>query len=141
MRFYALASLAVFFIATPVCAETQTRCGWLNNPTPNNFWLDDAEASWLVSMQGGIDGAFFLDEHDPVRIAESQRQDAVQDHLPNFQKNKTYWVYSNVGSYGFGCACLTGSFDEENHVVMALSHSKPLPLSRCYSDKNLPRPD
>jgi intracellular septation protein len=47
----------------------------------------------------------------------------------------------NVGSYGFGCACLTGSFDKARQVVMAVKHSKPLPLAKCYADKKLPKPE
>lgn len=142
MRSAAFAFFVVSCIATSVFAASETRCGWFDNPTPNNMSLVDAEASWTISVQGGIDSAFFLDDNDPKRIAEVNRQDAVQNHLPNFPwEDKAYWASRNVGSYGFGCACLTGSFDKARQVVMAVKHSKPLPLAKCYADKKLPKPE
>ena len=36
---------------SPVLAEE--RCGWLENPTPGNWWLKDAHAFWIIATQGG----------------------------------------------------------------------------------------
>jgi hypothetical protein len=53
--------LAILFIAliavasSAVAAEpkTQTLCGWFQNPTPGNAWLQDRSAEWVVGIQGG----------------------------------------------------------------------------------------
>ena len=36
---------------TPAGAER--RCGWLANPTPANYWLNDRDGEWTLSAQGG----------------------------------------------------------------------------------------
>jgi hypothetical protein len=33
----------------------ETRCGWLHNPTPRNWYLIDKDGSWVISMQGGYE--------------------------------------------------------------------------------------
>src|SRR5208283_1353890 len=34
-------------------ALAEERCGWLENPTPGNWWLKDAHGLWIISAQGG----------------------------------------------------------------------------------------
>ena len=38
-------------IASPEAAER--RCGWLQNPTPSNWWLEDKDGVWVLATQGG----------------------------------------------------------------------------------------
>ncbi|HZZ21159.1 MAG TPA: DUF4087 domain-containing protein [Roseiarcus sp.] len=46
-------AIALVF-AAPLCAAVaEERCGWLENPTPGNWWLRDARALWAISAQGG----------------------------------------------------------------------------------------
>ncbi len=46
---FALLALA----ATVAMAEAaETRCGWLQNPTPANWWLDDSEGTCTLMTQG-----------------------------------------------------------------------------------------
>ncbi|WP_010650712.1 DUF4087 domain-containing protein, partial [Vibrio campbellii] len=33
-------------------AAEETRCGWLENPSPANMWLIDRDGSWDISVQG-----------------------------------------------------------------------------------------
>ena len=34
-------------------APFETRCGWFQNPTPANIWLDDRDGEWIIGVQGG----------------------------------------------------------------------------------------
>ncbi|MCZ8486886.1 DUF4087 domain-containing protein [Vibrio lentus] len=29
----------------------ETRCGWLENPSPANMWLIDRDGTWNISVQ------------------------------------------------------------------------------------------
>jgi len=91
-----------------------TRCGWFDNPSPGNADLLDAGGSWSVAQQGG---------HQ------------AQGQWPSFPASK--WVRTGVGSYGYGCACLTGRFDADSQDVLAITRSRAQPLSACRSDKAL----
>lgn len=110
--------------ALPATAAEQTRCGWLGNPTPANWFLDDADGVWTLSVQGGwvADGFYDLPPGDPALVDE--------------------WVSSNGepgrSSYGYGCACVTGMFDAATGHVLSASAMETLRLSRCRADPNLP---
>lgn len=91
-----------------------TQCGWFDNSSPGNADLLDAGGSWSIAQQGG---------HQ------------AQGQWPSFSANK--WVRTGVGSYGYGCACLTGRFDVDSQNVLAITRSRALPLSACRSDKAL----
>ena len=38
----------------------ETRCGWLANPTPANYWFYDKDGEWTIGEQGGY-GFFKLE--------------------------------------------------------------------------------
>ena len=115
---------AMVCVAWPAGAAEQTRCGWLGNPTPANWWLDDADGSWTISAQGGwhAEGFFDLPMPDP----------ALDDE----------WVSSNGepgrSYYGHGCACLVGRFDGSDGRVLSVASMRELPLARCRADAALP---
>jgi hypothetical protein len=46
-----ISGLSIF--ALPANAA-ETRCGWLQNPTPANWWLTDRDGTWTISAQGDI---------------------------------------------------------------------------------------
>jgi hypothetical protein len=48
----AIPLLVLALLAAPQSAP-QTRCGWLQNPTPANWWLIDRDGEWLIGAQGG----------------------------------------------------------------------------------------
>ncbi|CAK7256682.1 protein of unknown function [Shinella sp. WSC3-e] len=55
----------------------ETRCGWLQNPTPANWWLDDSEGTWTLMTQGaGNEPAGFdrIPRHFRRRLCAHQRQ-------------------------------------------------------------------
>lgn len=95
----------------------QTRCGWLSNPTPANFWLDDKDGQWIIGTQGG--------------------RQAKGNYPPNFKKSQ--WVKTN-GNYGYGCACVRGTFDSETKQVISVKRASARSLSTCRKDKALKEP-
>jgi hypothetical protein len=94
------------------------RCGWLSNPTPANWWLTDSEDQWILGTQGA-DQAPGMDEMPDMSTAG--------------------WVETN-GHYGYGCACMTISYDPASQRVTRVANAKPKPLKQCRADKALPRP-
>ena len=100
-------------------AKFETRCGWLSNPTPANVWLFDRDGRWIIGTQGGY-------------------QMAGEDWaLPDFKKGQ--WVRTNVGDYGYGCACLRLRVNKETHEVMEIESSRTRSLSVCRRDRSLRR--
>ncbi|WP_428627230.1 DUF4087 domain-containing protein [Sphingopyxis sp.] len=100
-------------------AKTEKRCGWLDNPTPANWWLTDAAGQWTIGTQGGY-------------------QAPGLNSLPDMRAKG--WVETN-GSYGYGCACMQVTTDESTGRITRIHSATPLPIKRCTADKKLPRPD
>ena len=100
----------------PVLAEE--RCGWLENPTPGNWWLKDAHALWIIATQGGpsAQGIEKLARPTPDRFVAAN------------------------GQYGYWCACLSGSFDVHAQALTRIDKASTSPLSVCRDDKALPAP-
>ena len=109
-----LSGLSIF--ALPANA-IETRCGWLQNPTPANWWLQDRHGSWTISVQGGY-------------------QARGMDNIPNI--NESQYVRTN-GNYGYACACLRVSTDRKQMRITRIVSGKQLPLSTCRQDPNLPK--
>ncbi len=98
------------------------RCGWYANPTPGNHWLTDRDATWTLSTQGGPEVPGWMD---------------LPAEAFAFEAGAT-WVETN-GSYGYGCACVTGTFGTPAEgEVLRVTDMETLPLSRCERDPNLP---
>ncbi len=108
--------LSVLLSAAPFAATAETRCGWIVNPTPGNWWLNDADGAWTLMTQGseGVPG---------------------MDLLPDFTASGE-WIEVN-GSYGYGCACMEVQTDGVE-TVYAILAVRQLPLSRCEADPALP---
>lgn len=111
--------LAFLLAAGPALAET--RCGWIQNPTPGNWWLTDAQGEWTIGTQGGA-------------------QAEGMDLLPDFTAGE--WVVTNGSSYGYGCACLEVTTERGNgQTITAIMDVDQLPLKRCTADSALPSPN
>ena len=109
----------VFAVLSASAAAAETRCGWILNPTPANWSLQDGQAEWIISTQGGEE-------------AEGM------DKLPDFTEGE--WVITNGSSYGFGCACMevrTKAGDPPR--ITRIRSVKQLPLKKCQADGSLPR--
>jgi hypothetical protein len=98
--------------------KTEKRCGWIDNPTPANWWLTDAVGQWIIGLQGGY-------------------QAPGLDNLPDMRTRG--WVETN-GSYGYGCGCMTVTTDKNSGRIARIYSATPLPIKRCIADKKLPRP-
>jgi len=111
-----IVSLVALAPLRPALAEE--RCGWLENPTPGNWWLKDARGLWIISAQGGpyAEGVEKLPEPAPDRFVETN------------------------GNYGYSCGCVSGTFDDHAERMTRLDASRVLPLSVCRGDKALPAP-
>jgi hypothetical protein len=102
----------------PAGGPGQRRCGWLMNPTPGNWWLFDGHGEWILGTQG----------NEPTP--------GIED-MPDM--STAGWVETN-GHYGYGCACMTISFDPATRRVTKVANAKPKPLKQCRADKALPKP-
>lgn len=112
------AALAAFpAIAAAPGPAAERRCGWLQNPTPANWWLVDRDGEWTMSVQGGP-------------WAEGM------DNLPDMSTRG--WVRTN-GNYGYGCACMTVVTNRAQHRITRIVSATPLPLRQCRADRRLPR--
>lgn len=98
-------------------APFETRCGWFQNPTPANIWLDDRDGEWIIGVQGG-----YQVENDW--------------EWPAFKKGQ--WVETN-GHHGYGCACMRLRVDHESRHVLEIKSSTARPLSACRKDPHLKR--
>ncbi|MET4163885.1 hypothetical protein ABIE61_003751 [Marinobacterium sp. MBR-111] len=114
MRFL-IVILGMFSALTAIAEET--RCGWLENPSPANMWLIDRDGSWDISVQGTPN---ILD-------------DKSMELLYQATVNEKEFVRTNQ-NYGFSCACLTVDLDKEKKLIIAIYESKQLPLKKCLED-------
>ncbi len=97
----------------------ETRCGWLQNPTPGNWWLDDSDGMWIMRSQGDEDGPPGMDIIPDV----SQRE----------------YVATN-GYYGYACACMSVETDSSEMKITEILSFRQLPLSKCDNDASLAAP-
>lgn len=111
----AAALLMAAVTAAPAFAEN--RCGWLNNPTPGNWWLADADGEWTIAVQGNY-------------------QAPGMDNISDMQEGQ--WVAAN-GNYGYACFCLDVDTDGQGAITYIYS-SRQLRLSKCRRDPALEEP-
>ena len=96
---------------------SEQRCGWLSNPTPGNYWLEDRQGQWVMSSQGGY-------------------RAPGMDKMPDMTTRG--WVRTN-GNYGYGCGCMQVRTDRRSGRVTQLYSARPVPLAQCRRDRQLPR--
>jgi Protein of unknown function (DUF4087) len=104
-------------LAAPAFGD-ERRCGWLENPTPGNWFLKDRRGLWIISAQGG-----------PFAQGVEKLPEPVAGRF----------VVTN-GRYGYSCACLIGTFDAHAQAVTRIDLSRTSPLYVCRNDKALPPP-
>ena len=97
----------------------QWRCGWLSNPTPSNIWLQDRDGEWLIAPQGVY-------------------QTPGDWPWPDFKQSE--WIETNVGSYGYGCACLKMQVNPKTRRVLAIKQAYSKPLRACRQEPRLKEP-
>lgn len=127
MRMHAIAILlAAATLSTPALAR-ENRCGWIQNPTPGNYWLDDRDGTWLLMTQGG--------DTEPLGM----------ENMPDLSAGD--FVRTN-GYYGYACGCMqveteinSDSQDTSAGRITAIYSVKQLPIVKCTADKTLPKPE
>ena len=95
----------------------ETRCGWLQNPTPGNIWFYDREAEWTIGVQGGY-------------------QVPGDWPWPEFKSGQ--WVRTN-GNYGYGCVCFQLRVNKKDFKVLEIKRASARPLAVCRKDPSLKR--
>ncbi len=98
--------------------DISLRCGWFDNPSPSNAWLNDKDGEWTVSIQGG---------HQ------------AKGKWPSF--NRSQWVKTGTGSYGYGCTCMKVRANAESQEIKQIISATVKPLSVCRQDKALKEPE
>lgn len=110
--------LLAALLAIPMgVAASEQRCGWLENPSPGNVWLIDADADWTISTQG----IGFKDE-------------ASIDRMPRIDEKEHVRTNRN---YGFSCVCLKVDTDPETAEILKVYEGRQLLLKRCLEDPRL----
>ena len=102
-------------VTTEAGAGLETRCGWLDNPTPGNMWLHDRDGEWTIGEQGG----YQIEEDWP---------------WPVFKPDE--WVKTN-GNYGYGCVCMSAKVDYKTHQILQIKSARSRPLAACRQDPAL----
>ena len=115
-----LCTLLALLATAPLAQAAETRCGWLQNPTPGNWWLDDADASWTLMTQGG--------GYEPEGM----------DIIPDISEGD--YARTN-GNYGYACACMTVETDAGEGRIVAIKSFRQLPISQCANDPALSAPE
>lgn len=122
-----LIASASLLAATPLVAAPENRCGWIQNPTPGNYWLDDRDGTWIITTQGMDD--------EPLG-------------MENFPDISTGDYVAVNGSYGYTCGCITAETTRETDRqssatgrITAVYSVKLLPLNKCLADRKLPKPE
>ncbi|NKK00184.1 DUF4087 domain-containing protein [Rhizobium leguminosarum bv. viciae] len=113
---------AVITTALTIAANAQaaeTRCGWIENPTPANWWLEDAENTWTIMTQGDD-------------VGEVEGMELISDI------SEHEYVRTN-GNYGYACACMSVETDGKERITKILSF-RQLKLAKCRADKALKFP-
>lgn len=123
----AAAILAILLPLATVSAPSQAlakkpagelRCGWLQNPSPGNWWLFDNAGEWTVGMQGGF-------------------QARGLDKTPDLTERD--WVVTNGSSYGYGCVCMRVETDSKQRRITRIHSLTQKPIKVCRSDRKLPK--
>lgn len=97
----------------------ELRCGWLQNPSPGNWWLFDNAGEWTIGTQGGF-------------------QARGLDEVPDLTERD--WKVTNGSSYGYGCVCMRVETDAKQRRITRIHSVKQKPLKVCLADKKLPKP-
>ena len=100
-------------------ARAETRCGWLANPTPGNWWLTDRDRTWTIATQG------------------SSRRAQNMELIPDISAKSKQYVKVN-GNYGYACACMDVVTNPKQSSITLIKSFEQLNLALCRNDQSLP---
>jgi hypothetical protein len=113
----AVLAAAVIVTLSASFAQAENRCGWVNNPTPGNWWLTDADGQWTMMTQGSY---------------EANGMDNIGDISAGD------YVATN-GNYGYACGCMEVDTDGQGAITDIYSF-RQLPIGKCENDGALSAP-
>ncbi len=113
---FTITTFLLITILPGLTAAAEKRCGWVDNPTPGNWWITDKDDTWFINTQG----KFQIDEQSMQHLNPSTKD----------------YVKTN-GNYGYYCACLTVDVDKSKKRVVKIYEATQLPISRCENDAAL----
>ena len=114
----ALLAVAACLLLPSLALAAEMRCGWLDNPTPRNWWLEDSEKTWTLMTQ------------DPDRPEGPEGMELVPD------LTEGEFVEVNGSSYGYACVCMSVETDGDERITKILS-VRQLQIAQCNNDKAL----
>lgn len=117
MKRVTLASAMIVLFSASVAQAAENRCGWINNPTPGNWWLTDAEGRWTIMAQGSYEAGGM------ENIGDISAGDYVATN----------------GSYGHACGCMKVDTDGQGTIARIYSF-RQLPIAKCENDGALSSP-
>ena len=99
-------------------ASAEYRCGWLDNPAPDQYQFIDKEATWTIMTRGGY-----------------QLPASSMKNLPQKQPNE--FVRTN-GTFGYSCSCMSVTTDARQKRILSIVYKgKQVLLKRCLEDKTI----
>ncbi len=114
------------FIAVTCLISTETfaggpltRCGWVSNPTPGNWYLSDSDGDWTLATQGGDQEAMGMDVIGDISAGDYE---------------------ATNGNYGYACGCMKVRDDPSSMRILEVFSFRQSRLSKCANDPNLPSP-
>ena len=119
MKKMLLAALLTLGAMSATADAAENRCGWLQNPTPGNWWLEDDGGTWTMMTQGGGEEPEGFDRIPDISVGD--------------------YVRTN-GNYGYACACMKVETDDADGSITEILSFKQLALSKCENDENLSDP-
>lgn len=117
MKRVALASAVIVLLGASLAQASENRCGWINNPTPGNWWLTDADGQWTIMTQGSYE-AGGMDNIGDISAGD--------------------YVATN-GNYGYACGCMQVDTDGRGAITDIYSF-RQLPIGKCENDGALSSP-
>ena len=106
-------------LAGATAASAEMRCGWVENPTPGNYYLSDRDGRWEISAQGGY---------------EAEGMDKIGDLSAGDYR-------ATNGNYGYACGCATVKSDADSQRIVVIDAFMQKTLADCEADPNLMLPD
>lgn len=107
-----LAAGFITILLSGAAQASENRCGWVQNPTPGNWWLTDADGQWTIMAQGSYEASGM------ENIGDISAGDYV----------------ANNGNYGYACGCMQVDTDGQGAITQIYSF-RQLRISKCANER------
>jgi hypothetical protein len=88
-------------------------CGWWDNGSPGNVWLNDRGGQWTIAIQGTYE---------------------ARGDWPAFKPGQQVPLYD---PHGYGCACITARVDRASRFVYSFTDAQALAPKVCRGNPGL----